>query len=95
MHEPGPDGRVTGGLAVCFADDLKSCVSGSFDAQSCPSSLDAAVRGAMPPEAIPEKYRLQMLQAATSALPSSLDGGAALVLPDAGSAMRPGDAGPR
>lgn len=95
MHEAGPDGRVTGGLAVCFADDMKSCVSGSFDALSCPSSLDQAVRGATPPEAIPEKYRLQMLQAAAGPPPSSLDGGPALVLPDAGTATPPIDAGHR
>ena len=95
MHEAGPDGRVTGGLAVCFADDLKSCVSGSFDAQSCPSSLDQAVRGAVPPEAIPEKYRLQMLQAAAVPVPSTLDAGAALMVPDGGIVIRPTDAGPR
>lgn len=95
MHEAGPDGRVTGGLAVCFADDLKSCVSGSFDAQSCPSSLDQAVRGAVPPEAIPEKYRLQLLDGGAALAPSSLDGSPALVLPDAASAKSPADAGTR
>lgn len=37
LHEAGPDGRVSGGVAVCFSDDAKSCVSGSFDAIACPS----------------------------------------------------------
>jgi hypothetical protein len=63
IREPGPDGRLSGGLAVCFADDRKSCVSGSFDAQSCPPSIDQPVRGAVPVEAIPPRYRLKMLDA--------------------------------
>ena len=95
MHEAGPDGHVAGGLAVCFADDLKSCVSGAFDAQSCPSSLDQAVRGAIPPEAIPEKYRLQMLQAGAAVAPAAPDAGALPVLPDGGSKVRTMDAGSR
>lgn len=61
LREPGPDGRLQGGLAVCFPDDPKSCVSGSFDAVSCPPSIDQPVRGASPPESIPEKYRLKLL----------------------------------
>jgi hypothetical protein len=60
IHEPTPDGRVTGAIAVCFSDEGKSCVSGSFDAQSCPASIDEPVRGTLPPEAVPEKYRLRM-----------------------------------
>ena len=57
MYEPGPDGRLLGGLSVCFSDDAKSCVSGSFEAQNCPWNIDRPVRGALPPETIPEKYR--------------------------------------
>jgi hypothetical protein len=53
----GPDGRISGGIAVCFSDAAKSCVSGSFDAVSCPPSIDQPVRGTMPPESIPEKYK--------------------------------------
>lgn len=40
-----PDGHMSGGLAVCFSDDSKSCVSGSFEAVDCPSSIDQPVRG--------------------------------------------------
>lgn len=63
IREPGPDGRLSGGLGVCFSDDRQSCVSGSFEAQSCPMSIDQPVRGALPAEAIPARYRLQMLDA--------------------------------
>ena len=59
------DGHLEGGLAVCFADDAKSCVSGSFDAVSCPVSLDQPVRGAVAPEAIPARY-LQALRAGSA-----------------------------
>ncbi len=63
IREPGPDGHLSGGLAVCFSDDKRSCVSGSFDAQSCPPSIDQPVRGALPVEAIPARYRLVMFDA--------------------------------
>jgi hypothetical protein len=66
LHEPGPDGKLSGGIAVCFSDDAKSCVSGSFDATSCPPSIDQPVRGTPPPEAIPPQY-LQRVSAAASA----------------------------
>lgn len=69
LHAAGPDGRITGGIAVCFADDQKSCVSGSFAAAPCPYRIDAAPRGAIPPEAIPEKYK-QKLKAAPTASPT-------------------------
>jgi hypothetical protein len=61
LREAGPDGKISGGIAVCFPDDAKSCVSGSFEAQSCPPAIDQPVRGTPPPESIPEKYRLRML----------------------------------
>lgn len=67
MHEPGPDGRIRGGLAVCFSDDAKSCVSGSFAAESCPPNIDQPVRSAQPVETIPEKYRLIVNDAASAA----------------------------
>jgi hypothetical protein len=51
------DGVVSGSLAACFADDAQSCVSGSFDALPCPPVIDAPVRGALPLEAVPEKYK--------------------------------------
>jgi hypothetical protein len=57
IREPGPDGRVSGGLAVCFSDSQKSCVSGSFDAVNCPQTIDQPVRGRQPPESIPDKYK--------------------------------------
>jgi hypothetical protein len=63
LREPGPDGRLSGGLGVCFQDDKKSCVSGSFDALSCPPTIDQPVRGASPAEAIPPRYRLKMFDA--------------------------------
>ena len=66
LHEPGPDGKLSGGIAVCFSDDDKSCVSGSFDAVGCPPSIDQPVRGTPPPEAIPPQY-LQRVTAAGSA----------------------------
>jgi hypothetical protein len=50
-------GVLGGSLAVCFADDAGSCVSGSFDALPCPPTIDAPVRGAVPLEAVPEKYK--------------------------------------
>ncbi len=56
LHEPGPDGRLSGGLAVCFSDEAKSCVSGSFDALGCPPTIDQPVRGTPPPEAVPPQY---------------------------------------
>ena len=68
LHTAGPDGKISGGLSVCFADGKKSCVSGSFDAEPCPSRIDAPVRGAQPPEAIPEKYR-QKLKAVQPPIP--------------------------
>lgn len=61
-----PDGHVSGGLAVCFGDDAKSCVSGSFDATGCPPTIDQPVRGTPPPESIPKQYLERM----------TLDGGA-------------------
>jgi hypothetical protein len=69
LREPGPDGRLSGGIAVCFVDDKKSCVSGSFEALSCPPSIDQPVRGAVQAEAIPPKYRLKMFDA--GALPAA------------------------
>ena len=66
LHEPGPDGTLSGGLAVCFPDDAKSCVSGSFEAANCPPTIDQPVRGTPPPEAIPPQY-LQQVSAAASA----------------------------
>jgi hypothetical protein len=63
LREPGPDGRLSGGIGVCFSDDRKSCVSGSFVAQSCPTNFDLPVRGALPSEAIPPRFRLQVLDA--------------------------------
>jgi hypothetical protein len=56
IRDATADGRLTGGLAVCFSDDDKSCVSGSFDAVSCPMTIDQPVRGAVAPEEIPAKY---------------------------------------
>jgi hypothetical protein len=61
LHEPGPDGHLSGGLAVCFSDESKSCVSGSFEAVACPSRLDQTVRGTLPPEAIPPAYLQRVL----------------------------------
>ncbi len=58
------DGHLEGGLAVCFGDDSKSCVTGSFDAVACPVSLDQPVRGTVAPEAIPARF-LQALKAAS------------------------------
>jgi hypothetical protein len=63
LHEPGPDGRVSGGLAACFPDDAKSCISGSFDAVACPPTIDQPVRGTPPPEAIPQAYLHRTLDA--------------------------------
>ncbi len=61
IHGVGADGHLTGGLAVCFGDDSGSCVSGSFDAASCPARIDQAVRGTPPPESIPKEYLERML----------------------------------
>lgn len=63
IREPGADGRLQGGIGVCFDDDKKSCVSGSFDAVACPPNIDQPVRGAIPPETVPEAYRLKLLDA--------------------------------
>lgn len=56
LRPPSPDGRLSGGLAVCFGDEWQSCVSGSFDAASCPPEIDAPVRGRPPPESVPKEY---------------------------------------
>jgi hypothetical protein len=61
IQEPSPDGRLSGGIGVCFSDDKKSCVSGSFVAHACPPTIDQPVRGAQPPEAVPAAFRLKML----------------------------------
>ena len=61
LHPVGPDGHLSGGLAVCFGDESGSCVSGSFDATSCPARIDQAVRGTPPPESIPKEYLERML----------------------------------
>ncbi len=66
IRAAGPDGRISGALAVCFADDERSCVSGSFDAEPCPRGIDAPVRGALPPETIPEKYARKLQGAAVA-----------------------------
>jgi len=63
LREAGPDGRVSGGIAVCFSDDAKSCLSGSFDAVACPPRIDQPVRGTPPPEAIPAIYLRRMADA--------------------------------
>jgi hypothetical protein len=86
IRELGPDGRLSGGIAVCFSDDKKSCVSGSFDAQSCPTSLDQPVRGAVPAEATPPNFRLQMFDAG-----AAFDAGAVF---DAGAARPPQGSAP-
>lgn len=56
LHEPGPDGRVSGAIAVCFSDEAKSCVSGSFEAVDCPPAIDQPVRGTLPLEPVPRAY---------------------------------------
>lgn len=71
LQAAGSDGRITGELAVCFADDLKSCVSGSFAADACPYHIDAAARGPLPQETIPEKYRDKLKAAPTASASAS------------------------
>lgn len=61
IHGVSPDGHLSGGLAVCFGDESNSCVSGSFDATSCPWRIDQPVRGTPPPESIPKEYLERML----------------------------------
>jgi hypothetical protein len=56
-----PDGHLSGELAVCFGDESNSCVSGSFDALSCPPVIDQPVRGTPAPESIPKEYLERML----------------------------------
>ncbi len=48
---------------MCFPDETKSCVSGSFDAVACPASIDQPVRGTPPAEAIPPAYLKRVLEA--------------------------------
>ena len=55
IKEVRPDRTIAGDLSVCFADDEKSCVSGTFEAHYCPISIDAPVRGVEPLERAPEK----------------------------------------
>jgi hypothetical protein len=55
LLDPSPDGRLAGGLAVCFADDSRSCVMGSFNATSCPQRIDEPVRGAVAPEVLKQE----------------------------------------
>lgn len=94
VREPTPDGRATGAIAVCFSDDAKSCVSGSFDAQSCPAAIDEPVRGTLPPEAVPEKYRLKMAASAVPSAPAPAPSASASGAP-AGSAPAPSASAPR
>ncbi len=63
LHDPSPDGRLSGGLAVCFPDADRSCVSGSFDAVACPPRIDQPVRGTPSPEAVPRAYLDRMIDA--------------------------------
>jgi len=69
LHEPGPDGRLPGRVAVCFPQDTKSCVSGSFEAVSCPPTIDQPVHGTPPPEAIPPQYLHRVTASASAARP--------------------------
>ncbi|MGO8997894.1 MAG: hypothetical protein ACLQVI_31630 [Polyangiaceae bacterium] len=71
IRDATADGRLSGGLAACFSDDKKSCVSGSFDAVSCPMTIDQPVRGTVAPEEVPTKY----LQAVRGAADGGEGGG--------------------
>lgn len=73
LREPGADGRLSGGIAVCFPDDDKSCVQGSFDALACPPTIDQPVRGTPAPEAIPPQFAPKLVPAASgAAIPSAV-----------------------
>lgn len=45
---------LDGELSVCFADTTGSCVSGSFQAEHCPVSIDLPVRGTDTLERLPD-----------------------------------------
>jgi len=45
LEPPAADQRLRGELSVCFADETKSCVLGTFVAEYCPISIDAPIRG--------------------------------------------------
>lgn len=45
LEPPATDQRLRGELSVCFADETKSCVLGTFVAEYCPISIDAPIRG--------------------------------------------------
>ncbi len=75
LRAAGADGKLSGGVSVCFADDQKSCVSGSFDALPCPWGIDAPVRGALPSEAIPEKFQKKWKEGGSAPSGSSSLGG--------------------
>lgn len=72
----GMDGKIAGDLAVCFGDGKKSCVKGSFEARSCPTSIDEPVRGALPAEDVEGKLpKPKPVEAADAGAPA--DAGAA------------------
>jgi hypothetical protein len=45
LEPPSADQHLRGELSVCFADETKSCVLGTFVAEYCPISIDAPIRG--------------------------------------------------
>ena len=45
LEPPAADQRLRGEVSVCFADETKSCVLGTFVAEYCPISIDAPIRG--------------------------------------------------
>lgn len=49
---------MEGDLSVCFADEAKSCVSGSFNAAACPDPLEDSPR-TFPPTSLVEVERIR------------------------------------
>jgi hypothetical protein len=60
-------------IAVIGTTKAGSCVSGSFVAENCPTTIDQPVRGAAPPEAIPARYRAAVRSGGDGG--SGIDGG--------------------
>jgi hypothetical protein len=53
LHPADGGAGLVGQLSACFADGMRSCVAGRFEALRCPVAIDLPLRGTEPPEQLP------------------------------------------
>jgi hypothetical protein len=78
LKEVRSDGALEADLSVCFADGLKSCVSGSINATRCKIPIDSPVRGTEVAGESAESYILRTRNTPRPSAPEQVspDGGA-------------------